>query len=111
MNSSQNNSANQNLDHSPQRPQRSEGRPLSQDEGDEMSNQQQQMAAHVYSKLQMMTDDDEREILQRVLKESLNINQSVSQSTDRISLAQFNTFSQQYMDQHESPIKVPMKIN
>ena len=70
------------------------------------------MAVHVYNKLQMMTEDDnEREILQRVLKESLNMSQSVSQSTDRISLAQFNTFSQQFIDQQsESPIKVPQKM-
>jgi len=33
----------------------------------------------------MMTEIDEREILQRVIKESLNQSTNVSQSTDRIS--------------------------
>ena len=101
------NPANDSNEQSPHRQPRNESRQLSQDEGEELSSQHQ-MAAHVFSKLQMLSEDDEREILQRVLKESLAMSQAVpvSQSTDRISMQQFNTFAQQFVDQQsESPIK------
>jgi hypothetical protein len=59
----------------------------------------------------MMSEGNEREILQRVLKESLR-EQQVSQSVDRISMQQFATFSQQFIDQQsESPIKGNSKLN